>query len=1145
MSELEATDPTGGSEDAFTTTDQEQIRRRQMSRRQSLFTSGGDKPDGERRNSKRKSSINPLAGFQASQASALQASKWNLVRSRIKAALFKGSNLAAFSNNGADVVSLEGKKSGQIHPILFLLPDGSHRTLRVDFGLSGNDLKKIVLDTILKGDRDTFGSVDSFVFLHEQSSEELSDEQMTAPLRSLPALMRDLIEGEVGPEEDMVLTGDAPALRVVAVEEDPLREHRVCCEKLVGRSSSDGEEVRLFRKAVKKEMVHLMKALEDAGDKAEGSDDMSESDTEGLYGIADETYPIYLSTTPLPSNVTSQQKVLFKVALADDVNASSKGLMVEQSTPADDLISSALKKFKLSEEKSFTLKVPGFKEYVHGPNGVIDFDYVRRCVKKKSPVELVLMETATAVTSRRSHALSEVQRSSVLGWKRMRGPTDGRLSSRSVILTHMIDREFFVRVKGVDFDGDFAASMYERMKPQKSDEVAHWEMELSLHYGGVLLCPVCSTPAVGMSQNPRWEFNVDTGVKVSDLPLETRLCITLCKRAAYKAPQPVASVTVELFDYRNRLRSGILALRMWMSGERANPLGPAGENSVDKGPPVVVLDFPSFNEAIFAQPHDAGLPAVGERGHDDKLLQPNVEERTKLLSLIHKDPLYVLVDEEKAELWKFRYWLRSYSRALPKFLVSVQWHRPKEAREARALLHMWQRPKAAEALELLDSRFADQTIRDYAVECLNDMEDIDVAQYALQLVQALKYERNLENSLSLFIVNRAVSSRIVGQTVFWNLKAELHSPVVKERFSVLCEEFLKYAGATREELVNQHEVLSIVHDIAMKVKSVKKEERTTFLVDAFSKVKLPPRFGLPLDPRLECCGLLADKTKAFDSKKVPVRLVFSNADMQGSDNYVIYKAGDDLRQDALTLQLIRLMDRLWQKEGLDLCLKPYATVSTGDDQGMLEVVMHSETIANIQKADGGIRGAFKLEPIKKWFDANRPQSITEEEQREVFMKSLAGYCVATYVLGIGDRHNDNIMVTKFGHFFHIDFGHFLGNIKKKFGVKRERAPFVFTPDLAFAMGGKKSKKYAEFEELCCKAYNILRRHAHVFINLFSLMLSTGMPELKKPSDIDYLRDAFSLSLNEQEAASKFKALIDESLNCKTTLVNFAIHNLVH
>lgn len=82
----------------------------------------------------------------------------------------------------------------------------------------------------------------------------------------------------------------------------------------------------------------------------------------------------------------------------------------------------------------------------------------------------------------------------------------------------------------------------------------------------------------------------------------------------------------------------------------------------------------------------------------------------------------------------------------------------------------------------------------------------------------------------------------------------------------------------------------------------------------------------------------------------------------------------------------------------------------------------------------------------------------------------------------------------------IDFGHFLGNFKSKYGLQRETAPFVFTPAQARVLGGVDSPLYKQFVELCCRAYNSVRRARTYIITLFRLMLSTGIPELQREAD---------------------------------------------
>ena len=75
-----------------------------------------------------------------------------------------------------------------------------------------------------------------------------------------------------------------------------------------------------------------------------------------------------------------------------------------------------------------------------------------------------------------------------------------------------------------------------------------------------------------------------------------------------------------------------------------------------------------------------------------------------------------------------------------------------------------------------------------------------------------------------------------------------------------------------------------------------------------------------------------------------------------------------------------------------------------------------------------------------------------KKMHTTYIKSLAGQCVATYTLGIRDRHSGNFMLNKqSGKFFHIDFGHFLDHKKSKFGINRDREPFIYSRELHFLM----------------------------------------------------------------------------------------------
>jgi phosphatidylinositol kinase/protein kinase (PI-3 family) len=96
-----------------------------------------------------------------------------------------------------------------------------------------------------------------------------------------------------------------------------------------------------------------------------------------------------------------------------------------------------------------------------------------------------------------------------------------------------------------------------------------------------------------------------------------------------------------------------------------------------------------------------------------------------------------------------------------------------------------------------------------------------------------------------------------------------------------------------------------------------------------AKKKFPTPWAFTIDPKVIINELDYDKFTIFTSKKVPLKITACNQQPGGEPFVTIFKNGDDLRQDILTMQMLYLMDKIWLDNELDMCMLPYKVIGTG------------------------------------------------------------------------------------------------------------------------------------------------------------------------------------------------------------------------
>ena len=275
---------------------------------------------------------------------------------------------------------------------------------------------------------------------------------------------------------------------------------------------------------------------------------------------------------------------------------------------------------------------------------------------------------------------------------------------------------------------------------------------------------------------------------------------------------------------------------------------------------------------------------------------------------------------------------------------------------------------------------------------------------------------------------------------------------------------------------------------------------------------------------------------------------------------VIFKAGDDCRQEVLAMQLITCCHNILQHAKLPIYLRPYSVLITSAQSGIIETIPDAISIDSLKKnfmkyntTNGIAHSWIGLSEffITHYLNSTDGSIELYESSIRNYVESMAGYSLIQYLLNVKDRHNGNILLSRTGHIIHIDYGFMLcGSPGNNFNF--ESAPFKLSGELLDVMGGNTTELFNYFKILFIRGFLELREHAHLLITLVDSVTqqsnmtcfgtytvpnndntTTQSNQSYHPATQQFI-DRFVLSYTAEQAVEYAVQLIDQSmLNWRT------------
>lgn len=284
-----------------------------------------------------------------------------------------------------------------------------------------------------------------------------------------------------------------------------------------------------------------------------------------------------------------------------------------------------------------------------------------------------------------------------------------------------------------------------------------------LTYAGKKLCQVRSYRNIPVKKLffllVNWNETINFPLEIKSLPRESMLTIRLFGIVyATNNANLLAWTCLPLFP-KDKSILGSMLFSMTLQNEPPIEMIAPGVWDISQPSPVILqIDFPATEWEYMK---------LDSEDNRNNLEEPPKECLKHIARLSQKQSPLLLSEEKRRYLWFYRFYCNNENCSLPLVLGSAPGWDERTVSEIHTILRRWKFSCPLEALGLLTASFPDQEIRKVAVQQLDNLLNDELLEYLPQLVQAVKFEWNLESPLVQFLLHRSLQSIQIAHRLYW------------------------------------------------------------------------------------------------------------------------------------------------------------------------------------------------------------------------------------------------------------------------------------------------------------------------------------------------------------------------------------------